>query len=64
VPAEDDGPDLAAGVLGWAAILRSGAAEQAAVAAAALDGAHAASRAAQPAPEAAEPAAGGQRRHR
>lgn len=64
VPAEDDGPDLAAGVLGWAAILRSGAAEQAAVAEAALDGAQAAHRAAQQAREAAEEVAGRQRRHR
>ncbi|MFE4399382.1 AAA family ATPase, partial [Kitasatospora sp. NPDC056808] len=36
VPAEDDAAGLAAGVLGWAAVLRGGAAEQLAVAEAAL----------------------------
>ncbi|MFI6843936.1 SMC family ATPase [Kitasatospora sp. NBC_00085] len=66
VPGED-GPaqaaDLTAGVLGWAAILRSGAAEQLAVADAALAGAEAGHRAAQLARAAAEELAGRQRRH-
>ncbi|MEU1282892.1 SMC family ATPase [Kitasatospora sp. NPDC005856] len=63
VPAEDD-EGLAAGVLGWAAVLRSGAAEQLAVAEAALAGAGAAQHAAQERREAAEELAGRQRRHR
>ncbi|MFJ9771089.1 AAA family ATPase [Kitasatospora sp. NPDC101157] len=64
VPAEDGDADLTAGVLGWAAILRSGAAEQLAVAEAALAGAEAAQRTAQHGREAAEELAGRQRRHR
>ncbi|MGW2371169.1 AAA family ATPase [Kitasatospora sp. NPDC001683] len=64
VPAEDGDADLTAGVLGWAAILRSGAAEQLAVAETALAGAEAAQRAAQHEREAAEELAGRQRRHR
>ncbi|MFD4655343.1 AAA family ATPase [Kitasatospora sp. NPDC058444] len=63
VPTEDD-EGLAAGVLGWAAVLRSGAAEQLAVAEAALAGAGAAQHAAQEHREAAEELAGRQRRHR
>ncbi|MGW7586126.1 AAA family ATPase, partial [Kitasatospora sp. NPDC054769] len=63
VPAEDD-DGLAAGVLGWAAVLRSGAAEQLTVTEAALAGAGAAQRAAQERREAAEELAGRQRRHR
>ncbi|MEV7778477.1 SMC family ATPase [Kitasatospora sp. NPDC088351] len=67
VPAEDEptrsGTDLAGGVLGWAAMLRSGAAEQLAVADAALAGAEAGHREAQLAREAAEELAGRQRRH-
>ncbi|MFI9359748.1 AAA family ATPase [Kitasatospora sp. NPDC053057] len=64
VPAEDGDADLPAGVLGWAAILRSGAAEQLAVAEAALAGAEAAQRTAQHEREAAEELAGRQRRQR
>ncbi|MGW3232728.1 AAA family ATPase [Kitasatospora sp. NPDC001095] len=64
VPAEEDDAGLAAGVLGWAAVLRSGAAEQFAVAEAALAGAGAAQRAAQEHRGAAEELAGRQRRHR
>ncbi|MER7668546.1 SMC family ATPase [Kitasatospora sp. NPDC096128] len=64
VPAEDGDADLAAGLLGWAAILRSGAAEQLAVAEAALAGAEAAQRTAQHEREGAEELAGRQRRHR
>ena len=64
VPAEDGGADLTAGVLGWAAILRSGAAEQLTVAEAALAGAEAAQRTAQHEREAAEELAGRQRRYR
>ncbi|MFJ7243878.1 AAA family ATPase [Kitasatospora sp. NPDC098652] len=64
VPAEDDDADLAPGLLGWAAILRSGAAEQLAVAEAALAGAEAAHRAAQHGREGAEELAARQRRHR
>nr|BFD94519.1 SMC family ATPase [Kitasatospora sp. Xyl93] len=64
VPAEDDDAALISGVLGWAAVLRSGAAEQLAVAEAALAGAEAAQRAAQEHREAAEELAGRQRRHR
>ncbi|MFJ2188245.1 AAA family ATPase [Kitasatospora sp. NPDC087861] len=64
VPAEEDAADLTAGVLGWAAILRSGAAEQFAVAEAALAGAEQAQRAAQGGRAAAEELAGRQRRHR
>ncbi|MFE2721133.1 AAA family ATPase [Kitasatospora sp. NPDC059327] len=68
VPAEEESAhpaaDLTAGVLGWAAILRGGAAEQLAVAGAALAGAEAGHRAAQAARGAAEELAGRQRRHR
>ncbi|MET8624230.1 AAA family ATPase, partial [Kitasatospora sp. NPDC004669] len=64
VPAEDGDADLTAGVLGWAAVLRSGAAEQFTVAEAALAGAEAAQRLAQHSREAAEELAGRQRRHR
>ncbi|MFD5461251.1 AAA family ATPase [Kitasatospora sp. NPDC127059] len=64
VPAEDDDAEPAAGLLGWAAILRSGAAEQLTVAEAALAGAEAAQRAAQRGREGAEELAGRQRRHR
>ncbi|MFJ9839537.1 AAA family ATPase [Kitasatospora sp. NPDC101155] len=64
VPAEDGDADLTAGVLGWAAVLRSGAAEQLAVAEAALAGAEAAQREAQRGRESAEELAGRQRRHR
>ncbi|MEV7027290.1 SMC family ATPase, partial [Kitasatospora sp. NPDC093558] len=64
VPTDDDHADLTAGVLGWAAILRSGAAEQQAVADAALAGAESAHREAQSEREAAEELAGRQHRHR
>ncbi|MFI2606777.1 AAA family ATPase [Kitasatospora sp. NPDC018619] len=64
VPAEDDDPGLTDGVLAWAAVLRGGAAEQLAVAEAALASAGAAQRAAQERREAAEELAGHQRRHR
>ncbi|MFJ6620633.1 AAA family ATPase [Kitasatospora sp. NPDC091335] len=68
VPAEDEagGPTAAptAGVLGWAAVLRSGAAEQLAVAEAALTGAESAQRAAQEHRATAEELAGRQHRHR
>ncbi|MEV8321823.1 SMC family ATPase [Kitasatospora sp. NPDC056731] len=64
VPAEEDAADLTAGVLGWAAILRSGAAEQRTVAGAALAGAEEAQRAAQGERAAAEELAGRQHRHR
>ncbi|MFJ3217150.1 AAA family ATPase [Kitasatospora sp. NPDC086801] len=64
VPAEEDATDLTAGVLGWAAILRSGAAEQFTVAGAALAGAEEAQHAAQRERAAAEELAGRQRRHR
>ncbi|MGW3042937.1 AAA family ATPase, partial [Kitasatospora sp. NPDC001159] len=64
VPAEDGDAGLIAGVLGWAAVLRSGAAERLTVAEAALAGAEAAQRAAQHGREAAEELAGRQRRHR
>ncbi|MQS15108.1 SMC family ATPase [Streptomyces kaniharaensis] len=64
VPDEDESADLTAGVLGWAAILRAGAAEQQAVADAALAGAEAAHLAAQRDREAAEELAGRQHRHR
>ncbi|MFH9348792.1 AAA family ATPase [Kitasatospora sp. NPDC017646] len=64
VPTEDGDADLTAGVLGWAAILRSGAAEQLAVAETALAGAEAVQRTAQHEREAAEELAGRQRRHR
>ncbi|SOB80697.1 AAA family ATPase [Streptomyces sp. 1331.2] len=64
VPAEDADAGLTADVLGWAAVLRSGAAEQLAVAEAALAGAEAAQRTAQQRREAAEELAGRQRRHR
>ncbi|MEU6239036.1 SMC family ATPase, partial [Kitasatospora sp. NPDC047058] len=64
VPAEDEpahaAAGLTAGVLGWAAILRSGAAEQLAVADAALAGAEAGHRAAQHARAGAEELAGRQ----
>ncbi|MER7583104.1 SMC family ATPase [Kitasatospora sp. NPDC097691] len=64
VPAEDGDTGLTAGVLGWAAVLRSGAAEQLAVAESALAGAGLAQRTAQRHREAAEELAGRQRRHR
>ncbi|MBO1419742.1 AAA family ATPase, partial [Streptomyces sp. FH025] len=64
VPTEDGDDGLTAGVLGWAAVLRSGAAEQLAVAEAALAGAEAAQRTAQESRAAAEELAGRQRRHR
>ncbi|MFE3878881.1 AAA family ATPase [Kitasatospora sp. NPDC059146] len=64
VPAEDGDADLAPGLLGWAAILRGGAAEQLTVAEAALAGAEAAHRAAQHGREGAEELAARQRRHR
>ncbi|MER7772698.1 SMC family ATPase [Kitasatospora sp. NPDC096140] len=64
VPAEDGDTGLTAGVLGWAAVLRSGAAEQLTVAESALAGAGAAQRTAQRHREAAEELAGRQRRHR
>lgn len=64
VPADDDRADLTAGVLGWAAILRAGAAEQQAVADAALAGAEAAHVEAQREREAAEELSGRQQRHR
>ncbi|MBP0448191.1 SMC family ATPase [Kitasatospora sp. RG8] len=67
VPGEDEPAHAAAGltadVLGWAAILRNGAAEQLAVADAALAGAEAGHRAAQRARADAEELAGRQRRH-
>ncbi|SDT33191.1 exonuclease SbcC [Streptomyces sp. TLI_053] len=56
--------ELTTGVLGWAAVLRGGAAEQLAVAGAALAGAEEAHRAAQRAREAAEQRADRQERHR
>ncbi|KOV26035.1 hypothetical protein ADK60_21985 [Streptomyces sp. XY431] len=56
--------ELTTGVLGWAAVLRGGAAEQLAVAEAALAGAEEAHRAAQRAREAAEQRADRQERHR
>ncbi|MFB7471884.1 AAA family ATPase [Kitasatospora sp. NPDC056184] len=68
---EESGPagaaadtELTAGVLGWAAVLRGGAAEQLTVAGAALAGAEEAHRAAQRAREAAEQLADRQDRHR
>ncbi|MFF1908325.1 AAA family ATPase [Kitasatospora sp. NPDC058218] len=67
VPAEEEAHpavDLTSGVLGWAAILRSGAAEQLAVAGAALAGAEAGHRRAEAARGAADELAGRQRRHR
>ncbi|MFJ9604947.1 AAA family ATPase [Kitasatospora sp. NPDC101176] len=64
VPAEEDAADLTAGVLGWAAVLRGGAAEQLAVAEAAFEGAEAAQRAAQADRGEAEELAGRQDRHR
>ncbi|MER7845297.1 SMC family ATPase [Kitasatospora sp. NPDC096077] len=64
VPSEDGDAELSAGLLGWAAILRSGAAERLAVAEAALTGAEAAQRSAQQRRELAEELAGRQRRHR
>ncbi|MER7703231.1 SMC family ATPase [Kitasatospora sp. NPDC097605] len=68
VPGEEEGgpadTDLTEGVLGWAAVLRSGAAEQLTVAGAALAGAEEAHRAAQRAREAAEQLADRQERHR
>ncbi|MFJ2577682.1 AAA family ATPase [Kitasatospora aureofaciens] len=64
VPAEEESAELTAGVLGWAAILRAGAAEQKAVADAALAGAEADHLAAQQAREAVEELAGRQHRHR
>ncbi|MEU9040261.1 MULTISPECIES: SMC family ATPase [unclassified Kitasatospora] len=63
-PAEDGDAGPTSGVLGWAAILRGGAAEQLAVAESALAGAREAQRAAQRHREAAEELAGRQRRHR
>ncbi len=69
--AEDDGTpnpsadaELTTGVLGWAAVLRGGAAEQLTVAEAALAGAEEAHRAAERAREAAEQLADRQERHR
>ncbi|MDY0810926.1 SMC family ATPase [Kitasatospora purpeofusca] len=56
--------ELTTGVLGWAAVLRGGAAEQLTVAEAALAGAEEAHRAAQQAREAAEQRADRQERHR
>ncbi|WP_328954019.1 SMC family ATPase [Kitasatospora purpeofusca] len=56
--------ELTTGVLGWAAVLRGGAAEQLAVAGAALAGAEETHRAAQLAREAAEQRADRQERHR
>ncbi|MGW2250436.1 AAA family ATPase [Kitasatospora sp. NPDC001660] len=64
VPADDERADLTAGVLGWAAILRAGAAEQQGIADAALAGAEAAHQEAQREREAAEELAGRQHRHR
>ncbi|MFC9324399.1 AAA family ATPase [Kitasatospora sp. NPDC057015] len=68
VPEDDESPgasaDLVSGVLAWAAILRGGAAEQLAVADAALAGAEAGHREAQGAQEAADELAERQRRHR
>ncbi|MFJ8471510.1 AAA family ATPase [Kitasatospora sp. NPDC094011] len=64
VPSEDGDAELSAGLLGWAAILRSGAAERLAVAEAALTGAEAVQRSAQQRRELAEELAGRQRRHR
>ncbi|MEE1787472.1 SMC family ATPase [Streptomyces sp. SP17BM10] len=64
VPADDDRAELTEGVLGWAAILRAGAAEQQAVADAALAGAEAAHLEAQREREAAEELSGRQQRHR
>ncbi|MFF7991280.1 AAA family ATPase [Kitasatospora xanthocidica] len=61
---EDGEAGPTAEVLGWAAVLRSGAAEQLAVAESALAGAEAAQLAAQRQREAAEELAGRQRRHR
>ncbi|MFF2952498.1 AAA family ATPase [Kitasatospora sp. NPDC057965] len=58
------GSDFTAGVLGWAAVLRVGAAEQLTVAGAALAGAEESHRAAQRAREAAEQLADRQERHR
>ncbi|MFI6443934.1 AAA family ATPase [Kitasatospora sp. NPDC050543] len=68
LPAEDDSAsvpaDLTAGVLGWAAILRSGAAEQLTIADAALSGAELAHRRAQQRLSSAGELAERQRRHR
>ncbi|GGU95942.1 nuclease SbcCD subunit C [Kitasatospora herbaricolor] len=68
VPAEDEAPgtsaDLTAGVLAWAAILRSGAAEQLAVAESALAGARERHQEAQHRQAAAGELAEHQRRHR
>ncbi|MBV2156263.1 AAA family ATPase [Kitasatospora sp. SUK 42] len=64
VPIEDGDDGLTAGVLGWAAVLRSGAAEQLTVTEAALAGAAASQRAAQEGRAAAEELAGRQRRYR
>ncbi|MFG3051753.1 AAA family ATPase [Kitasatospora sp. NPDC048239] len=69
VPGEDEtahpaAADLTGAVLGWAAILRSGAAEQLAVADAALAGAESAHEEAGRARAAAEELSGRQRRHR
>ncbi|MDH6133495.1 exonuclease SbcC [Kitasatospora sp. MAA4] len=67
VPAEGEpaaADDLAGAALGWAAVLRSGAAEQLAVAESALTGAELRQRAAQQELSAAEELAGRQRRHR
>ncbi|MFF8771044.1 AAA family ATPase [Kitasatospora sp. NPDC015120] len=68
VPGEEESAaadtDLTTGVLGWAAVLRGGAAEQLTVADAALAGAEEAHRAAQRAREAAEQLADRQERHR
>ena len=68
VPADDESAaasgDLTSGVLSWAAMLRGGAAEQLAVAAAALSGAEEAHLRAQQRLSAADELAGRQRRHR
>ncbi|MFE4970650.1 AAA family ATPase [Kitasatospora sp. NPDC056651] len=64
MPAEEDDTAPAAGVLGWAAVLRSDAAERLTVAEAALASAEAAQRTSQEHRAAAEELAGRQRRHR
>ncbi|MFJ8621626.1 AAA family ATPase [Kitasatospora sp. NPDC093550] len=64
IPADEHDAGLTSGVLGWAAVLRSGAAEELAVADSALTAAEAAQRTAQRHREAAEELAGRQHRHR
>ncbi|MEV7599576.1 SMC family ATPase [Kitasatospora sp. NPDC089797] len=64
LPDEADNAEPTAGLLGWAAILRSDATERLAVAEAALAGAEAAQRSARHGREGAEELAGRQRRHR